>query len=265
MLDILQYSFFQNAVAWWLLISLIAWFFWVFVIMRKESNITHSISNFLFLGIALSLLLQWNYYLYSFIFAIIASLLIYFLENTRLITNESSKELISQWGIAGWIFTLSLIPTLQLDINSLLFGSILSITHTDLWMVGAFAIIFLITLSVFGKQFLAVTLNQSIAKTKWINISVYNFWFLLLLSIFIALSIKIFWILLIWAFLVIPANSSKIVSNNLKQMFILSVIFSVAWLMIWLLSSYYLETSTWATIVLSLLIIFIIALLKKRL
>lgn len=265
MLEILQYSFFQNALIWGLIISLIAWVFWVFVVMRKESNITHSISNFVFLGIALSLLLQWDYYIYSIIFAIIASVLIYFLEKTKLITNESSKELISQWWIAGWIFILSLIPTLQLDINSLLFGSILSITHTDLLMIWVFGIIFIIIVYYFGKKILAVTLNQSIAKTKWIQVWIYNFWFLLLLSIFIALSIKIFWILLIWAFLIIPANSAKVLASNLKQMFRLSVIFSVLGLLIWLFSSYHLEASTWATIVLSLLIIFIISIIKKRL
>ena len=264
MLEIFQYSFFQNALIWGLMISLIAWVFWVFVVMRKESNITHSISNFLFLGIALSLLLQWNYYLYSLIFAVIASLLIYFLERTKSITNEWSKELISQWWIAWAIFILSLISTLQLDINSLLFWSILSITTTDIWMMWIFGIIFLTIFCFFGKSFLAVTLNESIAKTKWIRVWLYNFWFLLLLSLFIALSIKIFWILLIWAFLIIPANSAKVISNNLQQMFIFSVIFSIIGLLVWLFSSYYLETSTGATIVLSLLIIFTVALFKKR-
>lgn len=265
MLDILQYSFFQNALIWWVMIALIAWVSWVFVVMRKESNIAHSISNFLFLGIALSLLLEWNYYLYSLIFAVLSSILIYFLEKTKVVTNESSKELISQWWMAGWIFILSLITHLQLDINSLLFWSILSISTDDIWMIWIFWILFTLLFITFWKNFLAVTLNENIAKTKWIKVWIYNFWFLLLLSFFIALSIKIFGILLIGAFLVIPANSAKVISNNIKQMYLYSVIFAVLWLVVWLWSSYYLETSTWATIVLSLLAIFIVNLWIKKL
>jgi ABC-type Mn2+/Zn2+ transport system permease subunit len=68
--------------------------------MRKEANITHSISNFLFLGIAISLILNGNYYVYAFLFAIIASIVIYFIEHTGLITKESTKEIISQTGMA---------------------------------------------------------------------------------------------------------------------------------------------------------------------
>lgn len=264
MLDILQYSFFQNALIWWVMIALIAWIFWVFVVMRKESNITHSISNFLFLWIALSLLLEWDYYAYSVIFALIASTLIYFLEKTKLVTNESSKELISQWWMAGGIFILSLITHLQLDINSLLFWSILAISVNDLWMIWAFWIIFFILFLSFWRNFLAVTLNENIAKTKWIHVWIYNFLFVLLLAFFIALSIKIFGILLIGAFLVIPANSAKIISYSLKQTFILSAIFSVIWLLIWLLGSYYIEASTGASIVLSLLWIFILTLFVRK-
>ena len=264
MFEILQYTFFQNALIWGCIIALIAWILWVFVVMRKEANITHSISNFLFLGIALSLLFEWNYYVYAGIFAVISSMCIYVLERTRLITNESSKELIAQWWIAGWIFVLSLMTHLQLDINSLLFWSILSITHTDIIMIFLFWCLCSILFYCFGKNFLWVILNENIAKTKQIKVEVYNFSFLLLLALFIAMSIKIFWILLIWAFLIIPANSAKVLSTNVKQMFIYSVIFAITWLLIWTFGSYYLETSTGATIVLSLLAIFVINLVYKK-
>ncbi len=264
MFEILQYNFFQNALIGGVIIALISWFFWVFVIMRKEANITHSISNFLFLGIALSLLLEWNYYWYSAIFAIVASIVIYSLERTKLVTTESSKELIAQGWIAWGIFVVSLMSHLQLHIHSLLFGSILSITSVDIWMVSIFWLLCVIIYYFFGRNFLGVILNESISKAKGIRTEIYNMCFLLLLSFFIALSIKIFGILLIWAFLVIPANSAKVISGSVKQMFVYSILFAVIWLLIWMFGAYYLETSTGATIVLSLLVIFICSVLYKR-
>jgi len=106
MFEILQYSFFQNALIGGVLISLIASILGVFIIMRKEANITHSISNFLFLWIAVSLLVGGSYYLYAITFGILGSIIIFFIEKTGFITKESTKEIISQAGIAGGIFTL---------------------------------------------------------------------------------------------------------------------------------------------------------------
>jgi zinc transport system permease protein len=127
MLEILEYSFFQNAIIWGILISLIASILGVFIVMRKEANVTHSISNFLFLWVAVSLFFSWNYYLFAFIFWIIWSLLIFFVEKTKFITKESTKEIIAQTWIAWWIFITWFLWNLTLDINNFLFWSILFI------------------------------------------------------------------------------------------------------------------------------------------
>lgn len=264
MFEILQYNFFQNALLSWIIISLIASILWVFIVMRKEANITHSIANFLFLWVAVSLLMNKDYYLFAFIFAIIWSFLIYFIEKTKYITSESTKEIISQAGIAGGIFTLWFIWNLTLDINNFLFWNILFINKSDLIILSIFAIILYILFFIFKDKFLSIIINEDIAKSMWINTSIYNISFLIILSLFIAISIKMFWIMLIWAFLIIPVNTAKIVSNSFKKVFICSLIFSILSVIIWLFSSYFLWTSSSATIVLILIIFFIIALIKKR-
>ena len=264
MLEILKYSFFQNAMLWWILISLISSVLWVFIVMRKEANVTHSIANFLFLWVAISLLLNGNYYLFAFIFAIIWSFLIYFIEKTKFITSESTKEIISQAWIAWGIFTIWFLWNLTLDINNFLFWSILFINKTDLIILSILLFLIYIFLYFFSKNFLSIIINEDIAKSRWINVDLYNLWFLIILSIFIALSIKMFWIMLIWAFLIIPANIAKVVSNSLKNVFIYWIIFSILSVIIWLFVSYFLWTSSSATIVLILIIFFIIRIINKR-
>jgi len=264
MLEILQYSFFQKAIIWWILISLIASILGIFIVMRKEANVTHSISNFLFLWVAVSLLFSWNYYLFAFLFWIIWSLLIFFIEKTKFITKESTKEIISQIWIAWWIFITWFLWNLTLDINSFLFWSILFINWTDLIILSVLLIILYIFFFVFWKRFLSIIINEDLAKSRWIKINFYNILFLVFLSIFISISIKIFWILLIWAFLIIPSNISKIISPNLKSSFIISSIISVLSVILGLFLSYFINTSSWATIVLILIIFFILSLILKR-
>lgn len=262
MLEILKYTFFQNALIWWILISLISSILWVFIIMRKEANITHSISNFLFLWIAISLLLNWNYYIFAFIFWIIASFLIFFIEKTNLITKESTKEIISQTWIAGWIFCIWFLSNLTLDINNFLFWSILFVSKTDIIILSVLLIILWILFFKYSKNFFSIIINEDIAKSKWIKTNYYNIFFLMFLSIFIWISIKIFWIMLVWAFLVIPANTWKILSKNLKNVFIISGLLSIFGVVFWLFWAYLLWTNAWATIILLLIICFIVALIK---
>lgn len=263
-MQIFNYPFFQNALIWWTLIALISSILWVFIIMRKEANITHSISNFLFLWIAVSLLLHWNYYLFAFLFWIIWSLLIYFIEQTNFINKESSKEIIAQSWIAGGIFAISFLKNLTLDINNLLFWSILFINKTDLLILLSLLVLVYILYFIFSRKFLSVIINEDIAKSKWIKTSLYNLGFLILLSIFVWISIKIFWIMLIWAFLVIPSNTAKILSNNLKKVFIISGILSVFSVIVWLFLSYFLWASSWATIILILILLFFVSLVWKK-
>jgi zinc transport system permease protein len=265
MWEILYYSFFQNALLWGIFISLIASTLGVLVVMRKETNITHSISNFLFLWIAVSLLLNGNYYFYSFLFWIIGSFLIFFIEKTRFITKESTKEIISQAWIAGGIFVIWFLWNLTLDINNFLFWSILFISHSDLIILCILLVIWYILFFFFGKKFLSVIINQDIAKTRWTKVDIYNFVFLIFLSLFISLSIKIFWILLIGAFLVIPANISKIISPSLKQSFFIASFVSIISVILGLFTSYFLSTSSGATIVLILIVFFMLSIfLAKR-
>jgi zinc transport system permease protein len=263
-MTILHYTFFQNALIWWILIALISSILWVFIVMRKEANITHSISNFLFLWIAVSLLLHWNYYLFAFLSWIIWSLLIYFIEKTNFITKESSKEIISQAWIAGGIFCISFLNNLTLDINNFLFWSILFINKTDIIILSILFIILYSLFFLFSRKFLSIVINEEMAKSKWIKTDFYNLWFLIFLSIFIWISIKIFWIMLIWAFLVIPSNTAKILSKSIKNVFVVSIILSIFSVIFWLFLSYFLESSSGATIVLILILCFLMSLVWKK-
>lgn len=264
MLDILHYSFFQNALISGILLALISSILGVFIVMRKEANIAHSISNTLFLWIALSLLFSGNYYVFAFLFAILGSLAIFFIEKTQFITKEATKEIISQGGMAGAIFSLGFLHHLSLDINSYLFGSILMVEKNDIYMIVGLLVFVIFLLSLFWKKFLSIIINQDIAKSSGLPVDIYNFSFLLFVSLFIALSIKIFGILLIWAFLVIPANIAKVLGKNLKQVFVLSALFSVISVIIGLFSAHFLDTSAGASIVLVLLAVFIFSLIFRK-
>ena len=113
MIEILSYDFFQNALIAGVLVSLISWTLGSIVVLRREPNITHSIANVLFVGIVVSFFFAGNYYLFGVLFAIIGALWVSFLEKFTSISRESSKEILSQIGLAAGIFGVGFLGSIQ--------------------------------------------------------------------------------------------------------------------------------------------------------
>ena len=264
MFEILSYWFFQKALIAGVLVSLISGVLWSLVVLRREPNITHSIANILFLWIVVSLFFSGNYYIFWVIFAIIWVLLLTLLEKFTRTSRESSKEILAQIWLAGWIFLIWLLGNLQIDVFNFLFWNILFVDTQDIFLLLWMLWVWIFLSIFFGKKILRVTLSPEISKSQWIRTSLYEFWYLIYLAIFIALSLKIFGVLLLWAFLVLPGNIWKIASRSLKWVFIYATVFSFVSVIIWLFSSYYFDTSAWATIVLILWIIFLSHIIFKK-
>lgn len=264
MLEILSYWFFQKALIAWVFVSLISGVLGSLVVLRREPNITHAIANILFLGIVVSLFFSGNYYEFGILFAIIWVFLLTLLEKYTRTWRESSKEILAQVWLAGWVFLIGLLWNLQIDVFNFLFWNILFVDTWDIMLLVWMLIIWVILSLLFGKKMLRVTLSPEIAKSQWIRVSLYEFWYLIYLAIFIALSLKIFGVLLLWAFLVLPGNIWKIASSSLKWVFIYATVFSLLSVIIWLFGSYYFDTSAGATIVLILWLVFLSVTIFKK-
>ena len=263
MLDILSYDFFQKALIAGILVSCVAGSLWTLVVLRREPNITHAISNIIFLWIVVSLFFSQQYYLYGISFSILGMLLLLALEKYSRISRESSKEILGQVWLASGIFLIGLLWNIQLDVFNFLFWNILFISSSDVWFLAIMWVIWILWGIWFGKKMLRITLARDIAKSQWIRISWYEFGYLLYLSLFIAFSVKIFWVMLLWAFLVLPANIWKSISKNLTGVFIIATIISMISVVLGLFLSYFFDTSAGATIVVVLGIFFFMSLLRR--
>lgn len=263
MLEILTYDFFQKALIAGLLVSCISGSLWTLVVLRREPNITHAISNFIFLWIVVSLFFSQDYYIFGVAFALIWVIALLFLEKSSHISRESSKEVLSQIWLASGIFLIGILWNVQLDIFNFLFGNIL---FTSSWDIAALVIMLLvwsIWALLFHKRIIRITLSPDIAKSQWIRVDLYEFGYLLYLSLFIAFSIKMFWVMLLWAFLVLPANIWKKLSSSLKGVFLIATIISIISVIIGLFLSYFFDTSAWATVVVVLWVLFLLSHFKK--
>ena len=147
-----------------------------------------------------------------------------------------------------------------------LFGDILSVNVNDLlaiWIGGA---IILLVLWFIWKPLFASTVNYELAEAEGMNPERVNAIFTILLAALIAISIKMVGLLLITGMLIIPTTMARNLSNNPKQMVILSIIGGLLSVFIGSYTSFEINTSSGPTIVVVALILFILSLIgiKKR-
>ncbi len=262
-LDALQFGFFQRALMVGFLLAIIYALLGNFVVLREEAIIGHTMANIVFMGIALGLLLSWDSFWIMILAALAGVLFIDYLQRSSRFSRDSILALTSQISIAAGIIILSQVEGYQ-NVEGFLFGNILAVSSSDLWMSLALFLINIVGLFLFRKQLTQLVINKELAISAGTNVERVNFIFMLLLALTVAAGIKIIGVILLAAFLVIPANIAKNIASSFKQMVLLSVIVSVIGVFAGLFLSYYFDTPSGAMIVLVLGVMLIVTNVFKR-
>lgn len=223
---------------------------------KNSSFLGEAISHASLIGVLLSFILSFDITVGLIIYATVFGVIIYFMRNIKF-TNVSSL-IVSYTLLSVGIVFLGLYKRINFDLMSLLFGDVLLISRVDLVVSAS------IFLSVVGwlykrwKQILCCSLNEEMAFVLGYKPDQINFEFCVIISLIVALSIKIIGVLMVTAMLIIPAAASAGVSNSPSGMVIRSGIISILSLVFGLMLSYHLDTITGPTIVLVSSIIFLI-------
>lgn len=260
-MEILQYEFFRQALYITIILSIIGSILWSLIVTRREVQIGHSISNFALLWIIAWFATWIESNLTSLALAIFWAFVIFFMERYKSLTRDSVLEISSQIALSLSIFLLWIYSNIKVEIESILFWNILTIWNNDFNLFLGVSSVILILLIIFYKDILAISLNKSLAKAFWKNYNALNLLFLILSAVFITFAIKLIWVLLISAFLIIPSNIWKALWHNNKSMLIIWIIASLTASAIWLFGSYFANTATSASIVLSMWWLLILSLI----
>jgi len=258
MFDFFALPFMQRALIAGILAGFLGSYYGVFIVQRKMSFLGSGLAHAAFGGVALGLLLETEPLFTALPFTVLASLLItYIKENTKLSIDTSIGILFAVSVALGIIF-ISLNSRYTADAFSYLFGSILTVTVNDLYLTGGLALLTVITIFKCWSSWSYATFDQELARTDRHNVSRYNYLLSILISLTIVIAIKLVGIILIAAFLVIPAAASRLVSKSYSGMTVIAVIIGVLSTIIGLPLSFWLDLPSGATIILTQSLIFLL-------
>ena len=235
-----------------------------FIIWRRMSFFGDTLSHSALLGVGLGLLIHTNQTITVFVVALLIAATLYLLRGRANLSSDASLGILSHGALALGLLMVSFLPPSQIDFTSIFFGDILATSTQDIYIILGGLVVGLVILKFIWHPLLIATVNQDIAKAEMQNINRAEFIFTLLLTMVIALSLKIVGVLLISALLIIPAASARQLAKAPEMMAVFASIFGCLSVMGGLWGSLEFDLPSGPAIVTMALIIFCISLGSKE-
>ena len=204
MFEIFNYSFFQNALLGVLLVSVASAMIGTYIVTRRLVFITGGITHACFGGLGLGYYLGINPIFAAGVFAVASSLGVEWMSARQNVREDSAIAVVWAFGMAIGTLFIFLTPGYVPDLNSFLFGNILTISRSD---IAAFAI-FLVVLAMFFLLFyrciIVCAFDRDFAATKQIPVTVVNSIMSVMVAVCVVLTIRLIGIMLLMSLLTMP-------------------------------------------------------------
>lgn len=260
----LQYGFMQNAFIVSFFIGLLCPLIGIFLVLRRYSMIGDTLAHASLTGVTLGLVSGLNPIIAAFFFTAAAGAVIelfrtWFKNYTDLIL---SIVLSLSVGIAITLMSSGLIHA---NAESYLFGSVLTVSTSDVLTVILLSFFSIAVLGILYYKMLYITLDEEMSRVMGIRVKIINYVFSLLVAATIAVSIKIVGVLVLSSMIALPVAAALQLRTGFKKTVFFSVCFGITDIMLGLICSYYLNVAPGGFTALMSVFVLIIVIAATRL
>jgi len=233
----------------------------VFVVLRRMSYVGHGLSHAVFGGAVVGYIVGANFYLLAGLWGLAAALLILLVSRQSGIGADAAIGIVTTASFAVGVAIISQGHHFTRNFDAALFGNILGVDETDLWVLGISAIAVATLIFFRYKQLLFVTFDPDVAPVygvgRWRSDVVLS----LVLAAAIIVTMNILGVTLIAAAIVIPAVIARLLTVSFARMLVIGTLVGAATGAIGMYASYYWDIASGATIVLTAAAMFLVVLL----
>lgn len=257
--ELFSYTFFQHAFLAALLMSVSCGIIGTYIVSRRMVFISGGITHASFGGVGLGYLLGFPPLAGAALVAVLAALTTENLTRRKVLRNDSIIAIVWSLGMALGIIFIYLTPGYAPNLMSYLFGSILAVTRTDLWMMLLLAMVVSGFFILLFKPVLYVSFDEQFARTRGIPVMLLNYLLITLVALTIVLSIRIAGIILVLSVVTIPQNIANLFTNRFGKIMVWSIILGFIASSLGLLIAYLADIPSGATIIFTLVVIYLAA------
>lgn len=259
-----HYGFFQRALVAGLFVAVACALLGIFLILKRDSMIGHGLAHVTFAGIALGLYLHLMPLAVALVFAILTAVAMTKLKEKAGLYGDTAIAIFSSTGFALGILLVTMSEGFNVDLFGYLFGEILAIEATEVWLSLILAVAVIVVVSLNYRRFMSMTFNRETAKASGVSVERLEILLTVLTAITVVLGMKIVGILLVSALLVIPAAAGLQLASSFRQAVLFSSIVALSSVLVGLLLAFFLDFPASGTIVLLSFLFFGLFFIIKR-
>lgn len=268
-MDLIQYTFFQNAILGSLLASIACGIIGTYIVTRRLVFISGGITHASFGGIGIGLYTGISPILAAALFAILSAFGVEWFSKRKDMREDSVIAVFWTFGMAIGIMFSFLAPGFAPDLSAYLFGNILTITRADLWFLGIVALLLSIFFYLYLRPIICITFDREFACSQKIPVMAFEYILMIFIALTIVACLRMVGIVLAISLLTIPQLTANLFTYNFKKIIWLSIIIGFIGCMGGLFLSYHWEVPSGASIIFFSILIYVacktgINLFKKK-
>jgi ABC-type Mn2+/Zn2+ transport system permease subunit len=254
----LTYSFMQRGLLAALMVGTLCAVIGCYVVLRGMAFLGDALAHAILPGVALAYLWGGNLLVGAFIAAVVVALAIGFFSRRSALKEDTAIGILFAAALALGVALISSIRTYATDLSHILFGNVLGVSASDLWLTAGLGLLILATIVVLYKPFLVMSFDPVLAATLRLPAEPLRFLLLTLLALTVVVSLQTVGVGLVAAMLVTPAATAYLVTRRLAVMMVVSAAIGAFSSVAGLYLSFYINVASGAVVVLVATFIFLL-------
>ena len=259
----LQYSFMQNAFWVCLMISLLCPCIGIFLVLRRYALIGDTLAHASLAGVTISLVAGQNPVLGAFLFTAGCGALIELLRGVYRRFTDLILSIVMALGV-GIAITLISSGRIHANADAILFGSVLTVTRVDLWMVLALSVLAIVLLALLYHPMVYLSYDEETARVAGVRVRWINYIFCILVASAISMSIRIVGALVLSSMIALPVATALQMGKGFRGTLLYSVLFSFLDILTGLFASFYLNVAPGGFTALVCVLVLVLVMLLRR-
>lgn len=250
MIDILDYGFMRQALVAAVFTGLAAPAIGTYLVQRRLALLGDGIGHVALTGVALGLLTGIAPLLTAVVVAAIGAIIIELLRAYGRTSGDVALALLFYGGIAGGVLLIDLAGESASSLYGYLFGSILTVSRSDLILVGILGVVVLTLAIGLSPQLFAVCQDEEHARVSGVPVRLYGILIAVLAAVTITVAMRTVGLLLVSALMVVPVATAQQMTRSFRTTFAASMAIGLFAAISGVVSSYQINTPPGPTIVL---------------
>lgn len=264
-MDLLQYTFFQHALLGSLLASIACGLVGTYIVTRRLVFISGGLTHASFGGIGLGLYTGISPILSAALFAVLSAFGVEWLSKRKDMREDSAIAVFWTLGMALGIMFTFLSPGFAPDLSAYLFGNILTITASDIALLGVLSVVLAVFFGLYLRPIVSTAFDREFARSQGLPVEFFEYALMLFIALTIVACLRMVGIVLVISLLTIPQMTANLFSHRFHRIIWLSIGIGYLSCLGGLLLSFYLNVPSGASIIFFSILIYAVCKTGKSL